>query len=615
MSQLNKYILLVIVCFTSTTVFSQEISLFQQLNGRYDYLAIGNTLNQSENNLDRTFCETLPNSDALLAIDNDWQIVRAYLYWAGSGTGDTEVSLNRTNVIAEETYTVDYNDSSYGVLTYFSCYADITSYILETGNGLYNFSNLDISETLNSNPGYCNTRTNFAGWSMYVVYENENLPINQINIFQGLEIINRNVQEKNILLDNVNVLDNEGAKIGFLAWEGDSNLNYGESLLINDNLLSNPPLNPENNAFNGTNTFTQTANFYNGDLDVYTIENNISVGDTSVAIKLTTGALDEFGIFQADLIILNNIITVLNSQLPDATIRVEHVIQTCATRTLTFSYTAQNFNATEVLPPNTPISIYANNELIAQAETLNPIPINGIETQTIAIDIPEYIPESFILKAVIDDTGTGLGIVTELNEFNNAYTEAINLLPEPEVINLPDFEDCDTGYNTAYFDLTEQLRYIDNQDTQTATFYLSESDVFTEENAILIPEYYENTVSPQEIYIRINTENCFNFYKFNLSVINCPPYIPQVFTPNNDGHNDWFNIQGLYTIFENHKLIIYNRWGTEIFEGNDQSPWRGIANKGSQTNGKRVPVGTYFYVLYLNDPNYKPITGYVYVTY
>jgi hypothetical protein len=28
-----------------------------------------------------------------------------------------------------------------------------------------------------------------------------------------------------------------------------------------------------------------------------------------------------------------------------------------------------------------------------------------------------------------------------------------------------------------------------------------------------------------------------------------------------------------------------------------------------------VPVGTYFYILNLNDPNYKPIQGWVYVNY
>ncbi len=614
MFQLNKYILL-LAFFVSGLTFSQEISIFQQFNGRFDYLAIGNTLNQFENNLDRSFCEILPESEAELALNSDYNIVAAYLYWAGSGTGDTEVSLNGNIFSADNTYLVDYNDPNYGLLTYFSCFTEITDYILATGNDSYTLSDLDISETLASNTGYCENRTNFAGWSIYVIYENPDLPINQINLFQGLEIINRNVQEKTILLENINVLDNIGAKIGFLAWEGDVNLDYGESLLINNNVLSNPPLNPANNAFNGTNSFTGSNTFYNGDLDVYNIENNIAIGDSSVEIKLTTGETDEFGVLRADLIILNNIVTVLNSQLPDATVVLDNYILECATRNVDIDFTAFNTNATEVLPAATPIAIYADGLLIAQTETVNTLLIGGFESQSFNIAIPDSIPDNFTLTIVIDDTGNNSGIVTELNEFNNSANESIVLLPIPEAITLNPLESCDVGFNTALFDLTEQLQYIEYQNINTISYYESENDLFHQENAILIPEYFENTSSPQEIFIRVNTEFCFNFYKFNVSVTNCPPYIPQVFTPNHDGFNDWFNIQGLYTIFEHHKLLIYNRWGTLIFEGNNDTPWNGKANKGLTNQGQVVPVGTYFYVLYLNDPNFDNITGWVYVNY
>lgn len=602
-------------CFASAFAFSQEIALFQQFNGRFDYLAIGNTLNQFENNLDRSFCEILPESEAELTLNPNWNIVAAYLYWSGSGSGDTNISLNSNPFTADETYLVDYNDPTYGQLTYFSCYTDITDYILTTGNGMYTFSNLDISETLTTNEGYCNNRTNFAGWSIYVIYENTDLPINQINLFQGLEIINRNVQEKTILLDNVNVLDNEGAKIGFLAWEGDVNLNYGESILINNNLLSNLPLNPGNNAFNGTNSFTGSDTFYNGDLDVYNIENNIAIGDNSVEIKLTTGDFDDSGVFRADLIILNNIVTVLNSQLPDATVIINSYVAPCASRHIDLNFTVYNTNATDILPTATPIAFYADGFLIAQSTTLNTIPINGFETQSITLAIPENIPNNFTLQMGIDDIGNGTGIVTELNELNNTTTARITLPPIPEVIQLEPLEACDIGFNKATFNLTTQLPFITYENSEGVSYYETATDLFNLENQILIPEYFNNTTSPQEIFIRVDTEICFNFYKFTLIVRNCPPYIPQVFTPNQDGFNDWFNIQGLYNIFENHKLLIYNRWGSLIFEGNNTNPWYGKANKGLANKGNLVPVGTYFYVLHLNDTHSKPLTGWVYVNY
>ena len=93
--------------------------------------------------------------------------------------------------------------------------------------------------------------------------------MNQINIYDGLEAVPDAIT---IELDNLNVLDVEGAKIGFIAWEGDLSLSINESLRMNGYLLSNPPLNPATNAFNGTNSFTGNSGMHNMDIDVYDIQ-------------------------------------------------------------------------------------------------------------------------------------------------------------------------------------------------------------------------------------------------------------------------------------------------------------------------------------------------------
>ncbi|NNF75005.1 MAG: T9SS type B sorting domain-containing protein [Flavobacteriaceae bacterium] len=597
------------------SLWSQNIELFQQFNGRYDYLAIGNTLNQFENNLDGSFCEILPGSSADLFLESDQQLLSAYLYWAGSGVADTEVSLNDLNVISEIDYSVSF-DSSSGELIYFSCFADVTEIIAELGNTTYTLANLDIAETLMTNPGYCNTRTNFAGWSLYVIYEDMSLPLNQVSLFQGLEIINTNVTEKTILLDNINVLDNIGAKIGFLAWEGDDALNYGESLSINDNILSNPPLNLSDNAFNGTNSFTNSTTFYNADLDVYDIQNNIDVGDTSAIISLTTGDFDETGNFRADLIILNNVITVLNSQLPDATIEITDVSLQCNSTEVVISYTVFNTNSTDVLPANTAIAFYIEGELITQAFTLNDIPIGGFEDGSITVSLPITDGSLLNLIAVIDDDGSGFGMINETNETNNSDQSTIEVLASEPVITLPDLLSCDSGFNTGRFDLTNSLEFIPSEyNIDQSTFYLSEEDALSQVNPIFNAMNFINNLSPQSLFVRIEHDPCDQLFKFDLIVENCPPFIPQGFSPNDDGFNDWFNIQGLYDIFEDHKLLIYNRYGTLIFEGNNNLKWYGRSNSGLNASGKRVPVGTYFYVLHLNDPSYKSMTGWVYLNY
>lgn len=593
---------------------AQDISLFEQFNGRYDYTAIGNTLNQAENNIDQSFCSLLESSSANLSLDAENEIIKAYLYWAGSGFGDTEVALNGISVSSEETYNVTYSDIFNGQLEYFSCYADITYLVINEGNGAYEFSGMDISADLMTNPGYCNNRTNFGGWSIYIIYQNDNLPLNQVNLYQGLEIINRNVQEKEIVLDNIDVIDNEGAKIGFLAWEGDNSLNYGESLSVNDNVISNPPLNLADNAFNGTNTFANSTTFYNADLDVYDLENNINIGDTSATIKLTTGGINENGGFSADLIILNNIITVLNSQLPDATIDINDYIVNCGDNSIEVFYTVNNFNSTDILPANTPISFYLDGLLIGQSQTMSPLNIGESESSTIILTVPEDSNPNLTIVASVDDDGTMSGIVTETNEDNNINFVDIQLLVIPDIITLPELVGCNEGFEVSTYNLFDALMNLE-YDEEDVSFYLSLEDLESASNSILILSTYNNSSNPETIYVRLESPPCYEIYQFQLSIENCPPYVPNGFSPNDDTFNDWFNIQGLYDIFTKHQLKIYNRYGDIIFEGNNEKPWFGKINRGLNNHGKTVPVGTYYYILNLNDPNYRPMVGWVYVNY
>jgi len=593
---------------------AQDIDVFQQFYGRYSYTAIGNTLNPAENNL-VWFCETLPSSTATLGLNTNQNIISAYIYWAGSGSGDTDVTLNGTDITADDTLTVNYDDPFQGELTYFSCFKEITSFIQATGNGDYTLENLDISNVLATNPGYCNNRTNFAGWSIFVVYEDLSLPLNQVGIYHGLEIINRNEQEINIIIENLNVLDNNGAKIGFLAWEGDNALNYGESIVFNGNVLQSLPLNPGDNAFNGTNSFTNSTTSYNMDLDVYDIQNFINIGDDSATIQLTTGELVN-GQIRADLILINNIVTVLNSQLPDATVQIDDVLLACDNKTIQVNYTVFNVNSTELLPANTPIALYADGVLVANAVTENDILIGDNEPNTIIITLPESIPASFILTIIADDNGAGLSTIQETNEGNNTASMQINMLLVPVLTSLPNIEACDEGFNSAVFDLTTNEHLL-NIGTNSIEYYTSYEDAVNQENEIVDTTNYQNTVDPEIIYIRVDNIDCYQITSFNLGTINCPPWIPSGFSPNFDGINDEFNIQGLLTIFDDFELKIFNRYGTLIYQGGDALGfWDGKSNKGINNVGSLLPIGTYYYVLHLNDSNYKkPLSGWVYMNY
>jgi gliding motility-associated-like protein len=78
-----------------------------------------------------------------------------------------------------------------------------------------------------------------------------------------------------------------------------------------------------------------------------------------------------------------------------------------------------------------------------------------------------------------------------------------------------------------------------------------------------------------------------------------PPFdIPNGFTPNGDSKNDTWMLDNLYK-FPNAEVEVYNRWGEQLFysRGN-YTPWNG------NYNGSPVPVGTYYYIIKLNDKNY-----------
>ena len=75
--------------------------------------------------------------------------------------------------------------------------------------------------------------------------------------------------------------------------------------------------------------------------------------------------------------------------------------------------------------------------------------------------------------------------------------------------------------------------------------------------------------------------------------------IPDGFSPNGDGINDVFEIQGLEGI-SGASIQIFNRWGGVVFESNNYVP-------GQFWDAKDNTDGTYFYIFKM--PNAKPVSG------
>lgn len=89
-----------------------------------------------------------------------------------------------------------------------------------------------------------------------------------------------------------------------------------------------------------------------------------------------------------------------------------------------------------------------------------------------------------------------------------------------------------------------------------------------------------------------NAAGCSQQSRVELSEDDCVNdlHIADAFTPNGDGHNDEFKIQGAGVI--NFEIRIYNRWGENIFYSNDlNKSWDG------KFGGLVCPAGEYHYVI------------------
>ncbi len=110
-------------------------------------------------------------------------------------------------------------------------------------------------------------------------------------------------------------------------------------------------------------------------------------------------------------------------------------------------------------------------------------------------------------------------------------------------------------------------------------------------------------------YITVQPEDTVLYYVTGFNEFNCSNtdsvlvipvpylelYIPNAFTPNGDGKNDWFSIAA-NDLFELLHLKIFDRWGNLVFSTDDpMQGWNGMMG------GKPMPMGTYIYILEVRD--------------
>lgn len=128
------------------------------------------------------------------------------------------------------------------------------------------------------------------------------------------------------------------------------------------------------------------------------------------------------------------------------------------------------------------------------------------------------------------------------------------------------------GYEESFYDKTPTITYYESDNDHAIT----ELHVTSQNDGYACDTTYTDT---------------------HLLILPVKLKVPNIFTPNGDGINDYFEIgygdegkpiNDLSVYFLSNKLTIFNRWGRIVYESNDyKNDW----------DGGKLPDGTYYYVL------------------
>lgn len=164
----------------------------------------------------------------------------------------------------------------------------------------------------------------------------------------------------------------------------------------------------------------------------------------------------------------------------------------------------------------------------------------------------------------------------------------VNVRPAPEANYT--LEPSDTVF------LNNKLNLSTQQDTSTAIQWFVDDQLIGEAARAIyaVEEPGRHTIK----LIKRSIEKCADTAKGQFyGKLDFKAYIPNSFSPNDDGLNDAWRIKG--SGIQSYHFKIYNRWGGLVYgsKNNAKPAWKGV----SQFTGEAVPVGNYLYRVTIAD--------------
>ena len=181
----------------------------------------------------------------------------------------------------------------------------------------------------------------------------------------------------------------------------------------------------------------------------------------------------------------------------------------------------------------------------------------------------------------------GYDYTDTITKCSNFIEKSINIYPKPK----------------AYFDFSPQPAFIDDPnilfiDKSIGMYYstwnLGDGSILFD--SLRFTYQYNDTGQYAITYTILNEFLCSDSIVDSLTILpNYKVFIPNSFTPNNDGNNDFFKPEMIVNgSVERYAITIYNKWGGIIFN-EENIPWDG------KNRGKICPIGTYSYSVKIVD--------------
>lgn len=200
----------------------------------------------------------------------------------------------------------------------------------------------------------------------------------------------------------------------------------------------------------------------------------------------------------------------------------------------------------------------------------------------------------------------------------------------PETINLIDNQEYWTVEKTGgSSDIMLTLSWDENTTTPSAIVVAPETEIhivrWDATKSLWIDEgevAVDVTNKTATTVLNVDGYGVFTFARVNKAIDTSSEkiVIHNVLTPNSDGKNDFFSIEGIKN-FPNNTVEIYNRWGVKVFETKNYDSvgnvFRGFSDgRSTIERNEGLPTGTYFYVLRYtdSDSNSQQKAGYLYLS-